>query len=279
MSETTTLPPVIDVHAHIYPERVAPLAVTSISNFYHRVPMHHDGTIEDLLAAGKRAGVRRHLIFSCATSLHQVQSINNFIIKECAAAPELIGLGTIQIGYEDYEAEFDRLYAAGIRGIKIHPDFQEFYLDDERMMPIYRSIADHHMFLLAHSGDYRYEYSSPTRLARVARALPQLDIIAAHLGGWMCWKEARQQLVTLPNMYMDTCSVLGFVGDEPLQQLLEVYDHTHIFFGTDYPMWDAAEEIARLRAAISDPALLADILYYNFRRFYQRYAPEEAAAF
>ena len=261
---------IIDAHAHVFPVEAKNIAVQSISSFYNGARMQHDGSIEELLISGTKAGVRQYVVFSCATIANQVASINNFIIETCRQHPEFIGVGTLHRDFPNYEAELQRLFDFGIRGIKIHPDFQHFPLDDPAMMPIYDTMEHMGMFLLAHSGDIRFTASHPLRLSRIARTFPRLKCIAAHLGGWMQWEAAREYLV-LPNVYVDTSSTLGFVGMEPVRRALEVFDTSHIFFGTDFPMWDHRQEILSLQRLGINDQLLEDILGKNFQQFYQEY--------
>ena len=265
---------IIDAHAHIFPTKVENAAVHSISNFYDGACMRHGGSVDELLTAGGKAGVQRYVIFSCATTPHQVKSINNFIMETCTQHPECISVGTLHKDFPNYEAELQRLYDFGIRGIKIHPDFQHFPLDAQDMMPIYDAMEQLGMFLLAHSGDIRFSASHPARVARVAKAFPRMNCIAAHFGGWMQWDAARECLV-LPNVYIDTSSTIGFVGMEPAHRALEVFDTSHIFFGTDFPMWDHEQEIASLQHLGINDQLLEDILGGNFQRFYQEYAVDK----
>jgi predicted TIM-barrel fold metal-dependent hydrolase len=229
--------------------------------------MHHNGRTAELLESGRKAGVVKYVIFSTATTPHQVEAINDYIISECALHPEFIGTGTMHTEYADFEKEIDRIYRAGVRGIKVHPDFQQFNFDDERLMPVYALLEKNNMFVITHSGDYRYDFSHPARVARVAELFPRLRIVAAHFGGWMTWELGRRYLVK-PNVYVDTSSTIGFGGVQPVYEGLKAFDPTHIFFGCDFPMWDHQEEVGRLLSLGLNDKLLEDIFYNNFAAFY-----------
>ncbi len=261
---------VIDMHAHIFPPKIADAAVRGISAFYYERPMLHGGRAEDLLASGQAAGVSRYLVFSVATAPGQVRHINDFILETCAAHPEFIGAGAMHPDFDDYQAELDRIYAAGLRGVKMHADFQKFNMDDPAVFPIYQAISERNMFLIAHAGDFRYEYSRPRRIAAVAKAFPQLRLIAAHFGGWMRWTEARETL-NLPNVYLDSSSTACFIGNEIVQKALRHFDPKHIFFGTDFPMWDHGEELARLEELGLPEETLEDIRWRNAAEFLALY--------
>lgn len=257
---------IIDAHAHIFPEKIARRACVSISEFYGGVAMAHAGTAEALLASGEKIGVEKYLVFSTATKPDQVESINRFIFGECKKHPEFIGLGTMHPDYTAYRDELERIRAEGIRGIKLHPDFQRFCIDDEKLFPVYGALTEMGMFVLTHSGDNRYDFSHPARIARVAKAFPDLRIIAAHFGGWQQWDAAVEHL-NLPNVYYDTSSTLPFSGEEAAKRALCTLDSSHFFFGTDFPMWDHEKELERLMSLGLSQQVLEDILYNNFMAF------------
>ena len=258
---------IIDAHAHIFPQKLVKVATEATRSFYDMPSMRHEGSAEALLAAGKASGVSKFMVFSTATAPAQVTNINDFIIEQCAAHEEFIGAGTMHRDFADYDGELERLCRSGVRGIKFHPDFQRFNIDDEALFPVFAKLSDLGMFIITHSGDYRYDYSNPVRVARVAKMYPDLHIIAAHFGGWMMWETARRELI-LPNVYVDTSSTFGFVGPETVRTGIAAFDPKHVIFGCDFPMWDHGDELAMLRALRLPDAQLEDILYNNFMDFY-----------
>ena len=145
---------IINAHAHIYPDKIADRAVCGIEDFYH-INVKYNGTLANLSKDGEEAGVSRFIVQSVATVPEQVNSINNFIASSVAAYPDkLIGLGTMHPDYPDITGEIERMISLGLRGIKIHNDFQHFNLDDERAFPIYEA-AEGRLPILFHMGDTR----------------------------------------------------------------------------------------------------------------------------
>ena len=201
---------IIDAHAHIFPSKIADKAVESISHFYE-TPMKHRGSSEALIESGSKIGVEKYLVFSTATKLEQVESINDFIIEETKKHNEFIGLGTMFKGFENFENELLKLKNHGIHGIKLHPDFQKFDINDSALFPVYDILSQLNMFIITHAGDYRYGYSHPEKIADVAKEFPNLNIIGAHFGGWSQW-DISFECLNLPNMYFDTSSTMGFAG-------------------------------------------------------------------
>ena len=144
---------VIDVHAHIYPDNIAEKAAMNIGYFYDKHMTNPNGSVKRLLEIGDRAGVDKFVVNSAATTPHQVKSINNFIKASVLAHPDrFVGLCTIHPGMEDPIAELERAESLGLKGIKLHPDFQHFRLDDPRLSPLFEAAQDEFLFLF-HIGD------------------------------------------------------------------------------------------------------------------------------
>lgn len=258
---------ITDVHAHIFPPKIAEKAVKSIGDFYEIPMTSSNGTSEALLKSGKETGVSKYLVFSTATKKEQVESINRFIISECGKHSEFMGLGTMFVEYENFEDEIGFLKKNNIKGIKLHPDFQKFAFDDERLYPIYECLSKNNMFVLTHSGDRRYKFSNPDKIMKVAKDFPNMNIIAAHFGGWSEW-DIVAEMPKLENVFYDTSSTLAMTDKKTVMTILDKFDKSHFFFGTDFPMWGHKEELERFMSLNLDEKLCEDILYNNFEKFY-----------
>jgi predicted TIM-barrel fold metal-dependent hydrolase len=232
---------VIDFHTHIFPDKIADRAVSTIEEFYS-IPVQMDGTAEALLAAGRAGGIDRFVVFSAAPTPSQVQRINTFIAGVCAGHPALTGFGTLHPGMENPLDEIERILALGLRGIKLHPDMQRFDIDDDAMMSVYAALEGR-LPVLFHTGDYRYSYSHPSRLARVLDAFPNLTAVAAHFGGWSMFDIAMDYLYNR-RCYFDVASSLPFLGLRRSRELIRIYGAERFLFGSDYPMWNPAACLA-----------------------------------
>ncbi len=237
---------IIDVHSHIFPAKIAEKAVASIGSFYG-LPMTGSALAHDLDREERACGVERNLVFSTATTPHQVASINNFIHEKCAQYPAFIGFGTLHPAMDAPFDEIERICELGLHGIKLHPDFQSFDIDDARMLPVYRRLAEYRLPVLFHMGDPRYTFSRPERLARVMDKTPELRVIAAHFGGYSVWDEAAR-LLAGSQAYFDTSSSLYFLEPAHVRELIGTLGVDRILFGTDFPMWNVGEELDRFFA-------------------------------
>lgn len=55
-----------------------------------------------------------------------------------------------------------------------------------------------------------------------------------------------------PNVWVDTSSSLYALEPEEAARIIRRYGTDRAFFGTDYPMWDPEEEMARFPASAAD---------------------------
>lgn len=242
---------IIDAHAHIFPDKIAEKATAGISGFYDGMQMQYTGTVSELLKSGTEAGVDRFIVQSVATVHEQVTSINDFIAKSVREHPDrLIGFGALHPDFPDINGETDRIISLGLRGIKLHSDFQRFNIDDERAFSIYEA-AQGRLPILFHVGDPRGDRSSPERLIRVAKLFPRLVIIAAHLGGWTVWDNGAELFARFREkhpksvIYTDCSSSLYALPPEHAAKLIRKIGAERVMWGTDFPMWNAKEELER----------------------------------
>jgi uncharacterized protein len=234
---------IIDFHAHIYPDKIAIKAARAIGEFYD-APIAYHGLVSELIKSGSAIGVERYIVHSTATKSAQVASINDYIIGETKKESRFVGFGTIHPDFANPREEIDRIRAAGLRGIKLHPDFQKFAADTPAMDGIYEILSDAGMPVLIHAGDCRYDFSGPRRIARVLDRHPRLKLVAAHFGGYTEWDESFE-LLAGRGLWFDTSSTLWKLPAEKAKAMIAKHGAERFLFGSDFPMWDHADELSR----------------------------------
>ena len=239
---------IFDAHCHIYPESIAQKAVEGIDRFYERLPFHpYDGTVGTLLRIGRGAGISHFVVHSVATAPRQISCINRFIASEVALSEgAFTGLGTLHPDSEQPEQDFRELVSLGLKGVKLHPDFQRFEADSDKAMRIYELCAEAGLPVLVHTGDHRFDYSNPDRIANVLRTFPKLKFIGAHFGGWSVWDEAVRKLSGFDNIRVDTSSTFYATGRSKGRELIRQWGADRVMFGADYPMWNPKPDIGCL---------------------------------
>ena len=239
---------IIDSHCHVYPDKIAAKASRATSSFYS-LDMDFDGTVSAMLRAGEKAGIDRYIIQSVATTPKQVRSINEFIRATVDEHPDIMyGLGTLHPESEDLQGDVEYLVELGLGGVKLHPDIQQFKLDDYRCLKIYELCEKYGLPMLIHTGDSRYDFSNPNRLIPILDIYDKLTIVGAHFGGWSMWEEASQLLFEKSNFYVDCSSSFYALSDEKIVEIIRRYGADRVLFGSDYPMWNPETEVQRLRS-------------------------------
>ena len=259
---------IIDSHVHIFPEKIAERASQSISAFYD-MRVRYDGTIAKLLEICRRNNIVHCVACSVAIAPELAENINDFI-AECAKESNgfFIGLAALHpdMSEKQVEAELTRAEALGLRGIKLHPDIQKFEINNPKMYKIYER-AEGRFPILFHTGDKRYAYSQPAKLAEVLRAFPRLTAIGAHFGGWSECGDVKC-LAGFENMYVDTSSSLYELEPARAKEIIAMFGEERVMFGTDYPMWDADGELKFIeKLGLSEWAKRL-IFYDNAERLY-----------
>ena len=237
---------IIDIHTHIYPDRIARKATDSVRDFYHIDGHNMDGTVDMLLRQGSQAGISQYVVLPVSNAANRVHSINEFILEQTRIHDNFIGFGTVHADMDAPLEEVDWILSNGLRGIKMHPDSQRFPIDDPRLFPVYDMIEGRIPVLL-HMGDPRYNYSHPVRLRKVIEAFPKLEVIAAHFGGYSMFSTA-QELLWDTDCIFDISSAMMFMERGEAERYINNYGAERMAYGTDYPLWDPVKEVARFQS-------------------------------
>ena len=233
---------IIDMHTHIYPDAIANKAAQSVRAFYELPGLSLDGKVSTLLRQGEQAGIDKFVVLPVTLTPDRTRHINEYILSQVAVEPRFVGFGTIHAGQENLTDEVQFILDNGLHGVKMHPDSQGFFADDPRLFPAYEMLEGRCPVML-HIGDLRYDYSHPARLRRVIDNFPNLQVIAAHFGGYQMYDTALGCLKDTENCFFDTSSSMMFMQPGTAERLINQYGAERFMYGTDYPMWDPVEEV------------------------------------
>ena len=264
---------ITDSHCHIFPEKIAQKATDSIDIFYKISETGvingcgFVGTTKTLINQCDATGVSKCLVTSVATTPHHAQSINSFIAAEVELFPErFIGFGALHPETGTLEEDAEHLIELGLKGVKLHPDIQNFKVDDPKVIKIFEICNEKGLPVLLHTGDSRYDNSNPDRVEKILKMFPDLTIIGAHLGGWSVWDKAPEILCKYKNLYVDTCSSFYALSKERAKQIIDLYGADRVVFGTDFPMWKQEDELNFIFSLGLSDNELENILSKNIER-------------
>lgn len=232
---------IIDFHTHIFPDSLAPRAISVLQEKSGLVPFHN-GTAAGLTDIMTKHGVDIAIALSIATKPAQENSVNNFAIS-LADNPRIIPFGSVFPGSETYSEQLDRLKEAGVKGIKLHPEYQDFYIDCDDAIKIYEKCGKLGLIVHFHSGeDEAYAppaHATPERVNRICKACPDTKFVAAHFGGYNMWDEFADVLEAHENLWLDTSMTRtrNLINDDTARKLICKMGIDHILFGSDSP-WE-----------------------------------------
>lgn len=263
----------IDVHTHAFSEKIADKAVEQLINYY-QLPTTFGGRLTDLLEQAAIARLDALVLLVAATKPEQVKSAHDWLLSRpwegLPACPHIIPFGTYHLDDPHWQQELDRLRAAGIRGIKLHPEFQGIDLGDPRLLPFLEEIAGE-FTLMVHVGDPRVSednLSTPRKVAALLEQFPRLTVIAAHLGGYCFWEDACEMLAGR-NLYLDTSSAIQFINPTLLRRLVDKHGTERLLCGSDYPLSSPQAALAAVeRLSWLNSAQKAAIMGENCARLF-----------
>lgn len=226
----------IDFHTHAFPEKIATRAIAKLSHDAGGLAPQTDGTVASLKEQMTLDGVDLSVVHCIATNPKQQTSVNNFAM-EIDRDPSLVAFGSVHPDAPDALEELERLKAAGIKGIKLHPEYQCFYADDAKMKPIYRKISELGFITLFHAGfDYGFlppYHGMPDHLLGALRWL-DTPVVAAHWGGMDCGQEVLQKLCG-QDLWLDLSFGYGAIPKPIAQRIVDSHTPDRLLFASDMP--------------------------------------------
>ena len=270
---------IIDIHTHTFPDKIAAQAIEKLSHASHTVPFT-DGTSKGLLIAAQSEGIDLSVILPVASSPRQVSHINeaSAALNSIYKGRGLFSIGCMHPDYEDYRQELKKIRDLGLKGIKIHPVYQDRDLDDIRYLRIFDAAASLGLFVITHAGlDIGYEgvkRCTPSMCRYVSQKIDGLTLILAHMGGWLNWDEVPEKLADT-SVLLDTSFSTGkaypaddhwahgfslleseglwkndvkMLSQDQFMKLYNAFGCERILFGTDSPWSRQSEVLGFLRA-------------------------------
>ncbi|CAM3276107.1 amidohydrolase family protein [Nocardioides dubius] len=240
---------IIDAHTHVWPDRIAEIALSSSVDKLDNLAARGNGTVGGLVDDMSASGVDMSCCLGIANEARHVDSVNRFVAG--LTSDTRFGFGTIHVELS-VEENIASLKRHGIRGVKIHPLYQGFALDDPRLWAILEAFGED-FAVITHVGAggsaEANRLSSPAMIRDIARQFPKLRLMACHFGGYKILDDAEEMLagadVVLETSWPPSLKTLR---PERVRNLIRKHGAERIVFGSDWPMTSPAEEIAAIQA-------------------------------
>ncbi len=237
---------IIDFHTHIFPDALAPKTIPYLADLSGVAPSM-DGTLNGLKASMADAGIDHSVVLPVVTKSHQFDSIQKFA-AQINGRDGIISFGGIHPDCEDPEEKVAYIASLGLRGIKLHPDYQSVNADDPRFVRIVNAALKNRLVVLYHAGiDIGLpspNYSTPQMLRNLLESIDQTPkapadgsegaLVFAHTGGFRLWDDVEDMLVGQP-VYFDISFSTPYISDSQLVKIIRRHGADKILFGTDCP--------------------------------------------
>ncbi len=227
---------VIDFHTHAFPDKIASMAMEKLSFVSGGLKPQTDGTLKSLKEELAKDEVDIAVVQSIATNPNQMENVNNFA-HELNKDSKIYAFGSVHPDAPDALLELERIKDMGLKGVKFHPEYQSFYVDDEKMKPIYKKISSLGLITLFHAGhDYGFGMPYHCMPDNILGALKWFDspVIAAHWGGVGCGEEVIKKLAG-KDIWFDLSFGYGAMPKSFAQEIVDRHTPQRLLFGSDMP--------------------------------------------
>jgi len=243
----------IDFHTHCFPDKIASKAIEKLSFASGGLEPYTDGTVEGLKNSMRNGGVDKSVVLNIATNAHQQKNVNDF--ANSINSEDIIAFGSVHFESPDALEELERIKEMGLKGVKLHPDYQGFEVDDPKMKPIYKKISQLGLITVFHAGrDYGFSPPYGNTPEKLLKALKWFSspVIAAHWGGVDSYEDVVKYLCGA-EVYFDTSFGYSMMPKYYAQLIYEKHGADKMLFGTDTPWHNAHMELRLINSLeISD---------------------------
>ena len=242
---------IIDFHTHAFPDELAERAIKVLleeAQKIYDVRAYLDGKVSSLLASMDRSGIEKSVICSIATRPSQFDPILEW--SRQVMSDRIIPFPSLHPEAKDAVEQVQRVRAEGFKGVKFHPYYQEFSIDERRLFPIYRQLERERLIVVVHTGyDLAFERvkkADPVKIINVLDRYPDLKLVTTHLGSWEDWDEVEKHIMGR-EIYMDISYSLDCMDRETARKIILNHPKDHVLFGSDSPWEDQELAIAQLK--------------------------------
>lgn len=235
---------IIDFHTHAFPDEIAAHAMAKLHSEVD-ITSYLDGRLSSLIDSMDKCNIEKSVVCSIATAPSQFNSI--FKWSQKIASDRIVPFPSVHPSDKNAIDHIKQIKSAGFKGIKMHPYYQEFILNEDRMNPIYEQICQQNMILVVHTGyDIAFEHvdkAGPARILDVITRYPDLKIITTHMGAWEQWDQA-EKLIIGRKIYMGISFSINELGFERARRMILAHPEEYVLFSTDSP-WDDQKKMVK----------------------------------
>ncbi len=235
----------IDFHTHIFPDKIASATIDALAKKSNGKPWT-DGTVDGLIKAMERSNADICVTLPVLTKPTQFESVTRFILDVNERFKEktrkIISFGGMHPECEDIDGKMKFLKSHGVKGVKIHPDYQNTFIDNEGYIKILECAKEYDMIVVTHAGVDDGYIGEPVKcppqlVKKVINKVKHSKFVLGHYGGHSQWQEV-YDILAGEDVYFDTAFTLHDISEELFKKILERHGFDKILFATDCPWQD-----------------------------------------
>ncbi len=301
--------PIIDMHAHyalptLWPRRVDLSRDTGATELLHPCCSRHDLDVyanhnfgalglkrlkRALVVGGLTGGGGRptHTAPNLARDCKDLGIVHSAIlaidigipshsvgdtVAAAAAGGATTAFGSVHPRRRRPKEKLEEQLHRGARGLKLHPQLQQFMPSAPAAMALYALAARERIPVLWHCGPVGIELASARKFVEIPNyepalaAHPATTFILGHAGALAC-----EQAIALQRRHANAYLEVSCISLSQLRQVVAEADPDRIVYGTDWPFYHHALALAKVLVATEGrPALRRKILHDNAARLLGR---------
>ncbi len=241
---------IIDFHSHIFPEKIAGATIKALTERSNGHPST-DGTAGGLILAMERANADVCVTLPVLTKPTQFDSVLRFACeineKYKNNTRRIISFAGMHPALDDIDNKMKTIKELGIKGVKIHPDYQATFIDDPGYIQILNCAKKYDLIVVTHSGiDDGYVGEPvrcpPERVLKVIREVNHEKFVLGHYGAHKQWNQALEILAG-ENVYFDTAFTFHEIEEKTFKAILNKHGANKVLFATDCPWRDIKDDV------------------------------------
>ena len=261
---------IIDFHTHVFPDKIAQSTISALQSNSGTKP-NTDGTVQGMLDAMVRANSDICVTLPVLTKASQFDSVLRFACtvneRFNDADKRLISFAGMHPQCEGIDGKMALIKSCGIKGVKIHPDYQNTYIDDKGYIEIIKCAKKYDLIVVTHSGvddGFKGEpvKCTPDRILKVIEEVGHDKFVLAHYGSHLMWEEVLDKLAG-KNVYFDTAFTFHEISESLFKAIIYKHGADKVLFATDCPWRDIKDDVAILRSYNLDKETEDKIFYKN----------------
>lgn len=259
---------IIDFHTHVFPDNMAKRVVDNMAVATGIMP-YLDGTVGALTDSMAKAGIDISILLPVLTKPSQFKTVNNYelsIAHKYDNGAKLVAFGGVHPDSPTLRDDIREIRRMGMKGIKLHPDYQQIDFDDPRNIRAVDYASEEGLITVVHAGldmaFARHVHCTPPMAVNLLKEISPEKLVLAHMGGLYYFDEVEEMLID-KDVYFDTAYYIGKTNPRQITRIMRNHGIDKILFATDSPWGDQTKNVELFDTFELNDEELKKVFYQN----------------